>query len=344
MKIVFCGGGTAGHIIPNIALAEKLHSHQLYYVGTSGMEKNIVAPLVEKGVFCGFYTISAAKLQRKLTLKNLILPIYLAQSVRQAKRHLKEIFPDVVFSKGGYVGLPVVIAAKLLKIPTIIHESDMTMGLANKISALFSTEVLSSYPCNKKAKTTGVIVREEILHGNKQKGLQTMNFDGRKPVLLVMGGSLGAKSLNESVIAHVKQLNCLYDIFLLCGKGKKSNCEFLHEQEFVSNIADVYAASDLCITRGGSNSLAELALAQLPFLCVPLTKCSRGEQVKNAKWFAQKGCGLYATEEQLQQLPVLIQALQEKKDNIISSQKKMSYLYGTDTVVNEILKFCPQQQ
>lgn len=219
MRIVFCGGGTAGHITPNIALIDKLQEEDCYYIGTNGMEKQMTERLLANGKLKKFCEISAAKLQRKLTLHNLAIPFSLVKSIKQSKNYLKEIKPDVVFSKGGYVGLPVVVAARILGIPTLVHESDMSLGLANKISSHFANETFTTYPVNKKFKTTGAIIRNEIIHGNRVQGLRTMNFDGRKPILLVMGGSLGAKSLNDAICEN----RCLaekYDIFVICGKEK----------------------------------------------------------------------------------------------------------------------------
>ena len=221
MKIVFSGGGTAGHVTPNLALIDKIKDETIYYIGTDGMEKSLTQPYVDSGAIKEYCQISAHKLQRKLTPKNLALPFQLVISIKEAKKHLKRIKPDVIFSKGGFVGLPVVIAGRSLKIPTIIHESDMSLGLANKICARFATEFLSSFPCDKRANVVGLIIREEIFHGDKQRGLDTMGLDGKKPILLVTGGSLGAQALNEA-ITNCKQLAQTFDIFVITGKNKKT--------------------------------------------------------------------------------------------------------------------------
>ena len=343
MKTVFCGGGTAGHITPNLALIEQLPNSTNYYVGTDGMEKKLTRPYVENGKITEFCQISAAKFQRKFTLKNLLVPFALLKSVREAKAHLKRIKPDVVFSKGGYVGLPVVIAAKSLKIPTIIHESDMSLGLANKISVHYASQLLAAYPCHKKAKVVGAIIRKQAITGNRASGLTTMGFDGSKPILLVMGGSLGAKTLNDAVCQNA-DLAAKFDIFVICGKGKTLQCDFVHQAEFVSNIGDVFAASTVCLTRAGSNSLAELTLAQVPFVAVPLTKCSRGEQIKHARWFAERGCGLSVSEDNLSQnLPRYVSEVFDNRYNIQSKQRAQSSLFGTDEVIEEILRYNPDK-
>ena len=341
MKIVFCGGGTAGHVTPNLALADKLNGHELHYIGTNGMEKELVAPYVDRGTITAYHTISANKLRRKLTLKNFLLPFQLIKSVKESKACLKQIKPDVVFSKGGYAGLPVIIAAKKLKIPAIIHESDMSLGLANRICKRYADVFLSAFNCDKRAKVAGLIIREEIMHGNKAKGLAAMGFDGTRPVLLVMGGSLGAAALNNAVKQNPR-LADTFDIFVSTGKGKHIDCNFVRQAEYVTNIADVFAATDVCLTRAGSTSLAELTLANVPFVTVPLTKCSRGEQVNNAKWFAERGCGILL--EHNDDLPdklenAVMTAYNYREALCLQQRKQREELYGTDKVAEEILKF-----
>lgn len=339
MKIVFSGGGTAGHVTPNLALIDKLKNETIYYVGSDGMEKALVEPYLESGAIKEYCQISAHKLQRKFTLKNLLLPFQLIKSVKEAKKHLKRIAPDVIFSKGGFVGLPVIIAGRMLKIPTIIHESDMSLGLANKISSRFATEFLSAFPCSKRANVVGLIIKEEIFHGDKQRGLETMGLHGKKPVLLVTGGSLGAQALNEAVM-NCKRLAETFDIFVITGKNKKIDCDFVSQKEFVTNMNDVFAAADVCLTRGGANTLAELTLAQVPFVSVPLTKCSRGEQVKNAEWFANRGCGLMLSEEALDdKLCGAVNAAYDSRGAITTKQRMRRDIYGTDKTVDIILKY-----
>jgi len=344
MKTVFCGGGTAGHVTPNLAIIDQLPNSENFYIGTNGMEKKLTEQYLQNGKIAEFCTISATKFQRKLTPKNLLLPFALHKSIKQAKTHLERIRPDVVFSKGGYVGLPVVIAAKRLKIPTIVHESDMSLGLANKISVHYADKLLATYPCHKKAKVVGAIIRKQTFGGNRAQGLTTMGFDGSKPVLLVTGGSLGAKALNDAICQNQNLAN-KFDIFVICGKGKTLQCDFVHQAEFVPNIGDVFAASTVCLTRAGSNSLAELTLAEVPFVAVPLTKCSRGEQVKNARWFAERGCGLSVSEENLaQNLPRYVSDVFDNRYNIQSKQREQKNLFGTDKVIEEISRYRPDNK
>ncbi len=341
MRIVFTGGGTAGHVTPNLALIDKLQGNEIYYIGTNGMEKQLTEKYVNEGKIKKYCTVTAHKLQRKATLSNLLLPFRLTKSVNEAKNHLKRIRPDVIFSKGGYVGLPVTIAGKQLHIPTVIHESDMSVGLANKLSARFADAYLAAFPCDPKARPVGVIIREGIMHGDKARGLATTGFDGNKPILLVTGGSLGAKALNEAVAACPK-LAERFNIFVICGKNKRIGCEFVREAEFISNINDVFAAADVCLTRAGANSLAELTLAQVPFVTVPLTKQSRGEQTLNAKWFTERGCGLTVSEDNLaDELYRAVNAAYDNREAIRAKQRAQRDLYGTDRVADILLGYDP---
>lgn len=322
---------------PNIALIDKLQGNEIYYIGTDGMEKGLIAPLVESGAVKEYCTVSAHKLRRKLSFGNLLLPFRLIKSVHEAKQHLKRLQPNVIFSKGGFVGFPVTIAGRMLGIPTVIHESDMSAGLANKISAHFADVFLSAFPDVKRAQQAGAIVRD-VAHGDRTKGLAFMGFDGTKPVLLVTGGSLGAQALNEA-ICGCPNLAKRFDIFVVTGKNKHMGCEFCHQTEFADNMPDLFAASDVCLTRAGANTLAELTLAQVPFVTVPLTKQSRGEQVQNAEWFCKRGCGLLLHEERLDgELLKAVNAAYDSRIAIQTKQRAQKDLYGTNRVAEIILQ------
>lgn len=338
MKIVFTGGGSAGHVTPNLALIDKLQG-EIYYIGTNGIEKTLLQPYLSNGKVAEYYQISASKLQRKLTLKNLALPFALRKSVIQAKEILQKIRPDVVFSKGGYVGLPVVIACKKLGIPSIIHENDMSLGLANRLCVRYATEFISAFACDKRAKVVGLILRN-MSQGDREKGLQTMGFDGSKPILLVTGGSLGATALNDA-ISQDKSIADRFDVFVITGKGKQIDCDFVHQAQYVDNMADVLSASDVCVTRSGTNTIAELTAMQVPFVAVPLTKCSRGEQIKNARWFANHGCCIVVNEQELQER--LVRCVNTAYDNRLAIQTKqrltLPIIDGTDKVIETILDY-----
>lgn len=316
--------------MPNVALAKLLQEHELFYVGTSQMEKDIITPLVDEGKIRAFYTVNAHKLARKFTFKNLLLPFLVIRDVRECKKVLRKIRPDVVFSKGGYVGLPVVIAAKKLGIKTVVHESDVSVGLANRISFAFADKKLSAFPL-KNATQVGAILRKN--DGNKQKGLKTMGFDGKKPVLLVIGGSLGAGALNNAVCRYANVLSQTFDVFVITGRGKKIDCNLVHQAEFIANVWDVYSASSVAVTRAGANTLCELATAKLPFVAVPLVKSSRGEQKLNATYFENQNVGVTLDEQNLHELARAVTKVYQNRAFYIKNAAKLN-VDGTKTVAD----------
>ena len=326
MKIVFTGGGTAGHIMPNIALINSLDaSHQVFYLGSNGMEQKLI-PQNTKNVT--YVPIKTAKFKRKLCLSNFVLPFRIISSVAFCKKKLKEINPDVVFCKGGYVSLPVAVAANSLSIPVVVHESDTTAGLANKLCAKQSFAFLSTFelPNQKNAQRVGCPVRQQIYDASAQKGLQLMRFDGKKPILLFLGGSLGAERLNalaQGVYPHLKRK---FDIFVVSGKGKSfAEKEGLHCTEFCNDIFDIIKACAFCVTRGGANTLCELCVLNLPFIVVPLVNSSRGEQSANADYFQQHGCGEKASPKvTATQLVEQINKLYPKAPLLRQAQRQLS--------------------
>ena len=222
--IVLTGGGTAGHVTPNIALIPKLRElgYKISYIGSyEGIEKKLIEEL---GI--PYYGISSGKLRRYFDLKNFTDPFRVLKGFGEAKKLLKQLKPDVVFSKGGFVTVPVVIAAGRRKIPTIIHESDMTPGLANKICIPSATKVCCNFPETvkslpaDKAVLTGTPIRQELLNGSKEAAREFCGFTDDKPVLMVIGGSLGAASVNENIRKILPELLKEFQVIHLCGKGK----------------------------------------------------------------------------------------------------------------------------
>ncbi len=322
-KIVLCGGGTAGHVYPALAVAEKLKDYEIHFIGSDGIEKEIL----KKFPNFVYHQISAVKLERKLTLKNLLIPIKLFRSIRQAKKVLKEVSPNVIFSKGGFVSVPVAIAGKILKIPVISHESDLSFGLANKIILRFCTQMCTTFPetarGNKKCICTGQPIREDIFNG---KNL-SLNFDKTKPTVLVLGGSLGAKFLNDIVFDNLDKLTKNFNIIHICGKKnyKKIKHENYHLTPYAENIADYYKTADIVISRAGSGVINELLALEKPMLLVPLSKqCSRGDQIENAKLFERKGYAICLEEENCNIEKILenLQKISKNKQNFIKNMKK----------------------
>lgn len=296
------GGGTAGHVVPNFAVIEELKKrgdHELLYIGSrGGVEEKMV-----KDAGFKYESVSCGKLRRYFSFRNFLDFFKVPIGFFQARGVLKKFNADVLFSKGGFVAVPVVLAAASLKIPIIIHESDVAPGLANRISARFADKICVSFEESrkhfekfaKKVVVTGNPVRESVGAGRGERALEFTGLKGEKPVVLVMGGSQGAARVNELVRESADELLKDFEIVHLCGKGKTDESfkrEGYVQFEYLSEeIADVYALSDLVISRGGANSLAELAFLKKKALIIPLGEdASRGDQIKNAEVFAKR-CG-----------------------------------------------------
>lgn len=341
--IVFAGGGTAGHVMPNIALFEQLKDKcRCVYIGTNGIEKTLAEKYFGKE---NFFEIECKKLQRKVTLQNLSLPFAISKSIKNCKRILKGLNPSLIFAKGGYASFPVVVAGKKLGIDTFIHESDYTMGLANKICAKGCKKTFVTFEdtakVHKYTTHVGTPLRQQIYTPDRLKGMRTAKFDGKRKKITVVGGSMGAKRLNEIVEKSIDKITEKYDIFVICGKGKtlKATQKGFAQAEFVDNIFDVFCASDLVISRAGSNAICELIAMNKPCIFVPLTQATRGEQLQNATYFEKRGCCLVADENTLdtQTLLDLIE-LAFEKEKVFKENMKKQNIDGTQKIVKEILQ------
>ncbi|MFB7140832.1 undecaprenyldiphospho-muramoylpentapeptide beta-N-acetylglucosaminyltransferase [Gottfriedia sp. NPDC056225] len=348
--IVFTGGGSAGHVTPNIAIINELSKNEwdIRYIGSrKGIEKELINKLDVP-----YYGISSGKLRRYIDFENVVDLFRVLKGCFDARKVLKKLKPSLVFSKGGFVSVPVIIAASTLKIPIFIHESDMTPGLANKISQRFATKIFTSFEEAKnyfpKSKTTsiGSPIRKELLNGSRKKGIDYLNFKSYLPIITVMGGSLGAKKINETVRDSLQELTKNYQIVHLCGKGNVDeslqNIERYKQFEYVHDeLADLLAASQMIITRGGSNAIFEFLALHKPMLIIPLTKNqSRGDQILNAKSFKEKGYALMLEEEDLtiKTLQQSIQELQNKRDVFINNLKTSNQSNALEVLLEEIKK------
>lgn len=308
-KILLTGGGTAGHVTPNIALIPELQKrgYSLYYIGSkNGIEKKLIED-------CGipYYGISSGKLRRYFDVKNFTDPARIIKGYLEAKSIIKKIKPDIVFSKGGFVTVPVVLAADKKGVPCVIHESDMSPGLANKICIPHAKKVCTNFPeaaesiKGDKAIITGTPIRKELFAGNKIAGLDYCGFTANKPVLLVVGGSLGAASLNTAVRAALPQLLTSYQVIHLCGAGKLEpkldNTEGYVQYEYVkSQLSNMLAAADIVVSRAGANAICELLALKKPNILIPLPESvSRGDQVLNARSFEKQGYSVVLDEDNL---------------------------------------------
>jgi len=336
LTVVFTGGGSGGHVSPNLALIDYLRQIRpdvkIHYVGSNGIEKNIVTNNIAV-----FHEISAHGFIRDKNelLKNFAVPFHLLKSVNQCKQILKNVNPDVVFSKGGYVALPVILAAKKLGIRTVIHESDMSLGLANKISFLYADICLSTFPQkNERFITVGAPINQKIYSANKTQAKSFFKLSSAKKTLLVTGGSLGAEFLNEFILKNFKRLTQSFNVILIAGKNKKININNganFYQTDYTRDMPLFYAAADYCLTRGGSNTLCELSALGIPFVCVPLSRSGRGEQNQNAEYFQNNGNGCVLDEKNLTTESFLsaIKTIKGKSARTIDGTKRIcEYILG----------------
>jgi UDP-N-acetylglucosamine--N-acetylmuramyl-(pentapeptide) pyrophosphoryl-undecaprenol N-acetylglucosamine transferase len=349
-KIVFTGGGSAGHVTPNIAIMNKLKATgwDITYIGS---RKGIEEEIIQKENI-PFHGISSGKLRRYFDWKNFTDPLKIIKGALEALVILRREKPSVVFSKGGFVTVPVVMAAKMLKIPVIIHESDITPGLANKIATKFATKVfvtfdetLKHFPGDK-VLFTGSPIREELFSGREQEGRAWLGFHEPKPILTIMGGSLGAKKINETLRQLLDTLTEKYQIVHICGKGnvdeKYLQVKGYKQVEYINReLPDVLAASEFIISRAGANSIFEFLALRKPMLLIPLSRnASRGDQILNAQSFEKKGFAKVLFEEDLTKETLLknIEELQDDKDVLQRSMSQDSAPNTLDIIVTEIIK------
>lgn len=308
-KIVLTGGGTAGHVTPNIALLPHLKEagFEISYIGSyDGIEKKLIE---DYGI--PYYGIATGKFRRYLDVKNLTDPFKVIKGFGEARKYLKRLRPDVVFSKGGFVSVPVVRAAASLHIPCIIHESDMTPGLANKLCIPVAKKVCCNFPetynmlPKEKAVLTGSPIREELTRGNPIAALDMCGFTSNKPVILVIGGSLGAASVNQALRDALPGLLKDFQIAHICGKDKIDE-SYLHTEGYIQfeyvkeELKDLFAMADIVISRAGANSICELLALRKPNLLIPLSaKSSRGDQILNAKSFETQGFSMVIDDDDL---------------------------------------------
>lgn len=349
--IILTGGGTAGHILPNLALLPNLKKHfeRIVYIGSEkGMEKELAGRYPE----LDYRPVTVVKLRRKLTLKNLAIPFLLLKGTRQAKKILAEIQPDVVFSKGGYVSIPVVLAAHRLGIPVVSHESDLTVGLANRFTKNKVKCICTTFEETANSLKNGVFVgspiRQELFRGNSFAARQKFGVPVGKPVLLVLGGSLGATNINLAVRENLDWLCQNFFVFHITGKGKTSQINHKNyvQLEFYDAIQDLFALANFAITRGGSNALWELASLGIPTLIIPLEKGSLGDQLENANYFEKKGLALTLRETQLNSasLKEKVGLLITHKDKFLSNLKKLPENRALEKLTEIILKYSSGQK
>lgn len=350
-KIVMTGGGTAGHVTPNIALMPALRNEgfEISYIGSyEGIEKRLIE---EQGV--PYYGISSGKLRRYFDLKNFSDPLKVLKGYSQSVHLLKMLKPDVVFSKGGFVSVPVVLAAKHCRIPAVIHESDLTPGLANRLAIPGAAKVCCNFPetlnylPKEKAVLTGSPIRQELLKGNVNHAFSLCRFSDRtKPVILIIGGSSGSHAINTVIRGLLPELIKSYNIIHLCGKGNLDNTLYgvsgYAQFEYANQeLSDMLALSDLVISRAGANAICELLALRKPNILIPLpAKSSRGDQILNANSFRSQGFSYVLEESKLTNTALLeaIEYVLQKKEDYIKAMQHSSGSNSIDIIVGLLLK------
>lgn len=347
-RIILTGGGTAGHVTPNIALLPRLRELQydIHYIGSyNGIEKELIAKQQ-----IPYHGISSGKLRRYFSLKNFTDPFRVLKGFNEANHLIKTLKPDVIFSKGGFVSVPVVIAGKRNHVPVIIHESDMTPGLANRISIPSAYKVCCNFPetlkalPEDKAVLTGSPIRQELLTGDPEKARAFCGFTDNKPVILVIGGSLGATAVNQAVRAILPELLKEFQVIHLCGKGKLdtslSNLEGYVQFEYIQDeLRHLFALSDIVISRAGANAICELLALQKPNILIPLSaSASRGDQILNARSFEHQGFSKVLEEETLTNELLLksIRELYENRRQYVTAMQRSAQQSPIETIIQLI--------
>lgn len=350
-KIVLTGGGTAGHVTPNMALIPTLKEKgvEISYIGSyDGIEKKLI-----EEINIPYYGISSGKLRRYFDVKNFSDPFKVIKGYSEAKKLLRRLQPDIIFSKGGFVTVPVVIAAKHLHIPVIIHESDMTPGLANKLAIPAATKVCCNFPetlkhlPSEKAVLTGSPIRRELMTGSKAKALQFLGFSPLKPVVLIMGGSLGSVAINNAIREDLDRLLEKFQIIHLCGEGKtdeslKDKTGYRQFEYIKKELADLLALSDVIISRAGANAICELLALRKPAVLIPLSAAaSRGDQILNAKSFAAQGFSELLEEELLTKdsLYNALTKVYQNRDSYVNHMKNSTQTDAVTAITDMIVEY-----
>jgi UDP-N-acetylglucosamine--N-acetylmuramyl-(pentapeptide) pyrophosphoryl-undecaprenol N-acetylglucosamine transferase len=350
-KILLTGGGSAGHVTPNLAIIDELikEGWEIHYIGTSdGIEGTIVPR--DKVVY---HTIKAGKFRRYFDLKNITDPFKVLYGMAQAIAIIRKLKPRAIFSKGGFVSVPVVIGGWVNRIPVIIHESDITPGLANKLAAPFATRICVNFPDaaatlpRNKAVHTGTPIRRSIINGNREKGLKICGFNEGKPVLMIMGGSLGSRNLNKLIRSILQKLLESFQVAHICGKGNIDQSltdkrgykqfEYINEEQ-----PHVFKIASMVVSRAGANSIFEFLYLKLPNILIPLsTNASRGDQILNAQSFEKMGFSKVLREENLDgdALYNSIMDVYNNRKNYIENMESKSMPDGTQEIMHLIRKY-----
>ena len=351
--ILLTGGGTAGHVSVNEALIPEFHErgYEIHYIGShDGIEKELIG---ERHPEVTYHSIQSGKFRRYFSMKNFTDPFRVGAGFFQALSIIRKLKPELIFSKGGFVSVPVVLAGKMAKIPVVIHESDVTPGLANKLALPFSNHIFTvfektlQYVPIEKATCSGSIIRPELFEGLKEEGLRITGFTGDKPVLIVMGGSQGSSILNDVLREDIQSIIQSFDIIHLCGKGNIDESleklkGYIQFEYVTEGLPDLLAASSFAVSRAGSNAIFELLALQKPMLLIPLSAAqSRGDQILNAAHFKSLGLASVLEEENinLQPLSETLVTLKNEESKLLKNMRKTEMPKTPDEMVKLIMAY-----
>ena len=350
-RIVLTGGGTAGHVSPNQALIPLLLAEgwEIHYIGTkNGIERTLIEPT--EGVT--YHAVSSGKLRRYFDLKNFTDPFRVIAGAFQSFSIIRKLKPAVVFSKGGFVSVPVVVGAALCGVPVVMHESDITPGLANKLCKPFAKAVCTTFPeCARllgdKGIETGTPLRAQIFSGTRERGLALSGFSGERPVLMMIGGSLGAQTVNAVLREALPELTKRFDVLHVCGniapelEGMPGYRQF---EYLTDELPDAFACADILLSRAGSNSLSEILALHKPALLIPYHS-GRGDQVLNANSLKARGLAHVMLQSELtaQSLPPALDALWEDRELLVQRMSALPDADGTQAVLAQIHKYAKAQ-
>ncbi len=354
-RIILTGGGTAGHVTPNLALIPSLKKEgwEIHYIGTAnGIERRLIESV--EGVT--YHSVKSGKLRRYFDVKNFTDPFRVVAGCFESAALVRKIQPDIVFSKGGFVSVPVVYGAKLAGVPVLLHESDMSPGLANRLTAPLAAAMCCTFPeaarqAGRKGRVTGTPLRSELFDGSREQGIRLFSLSDSRPVLMIIGGSSGAQAINKAVRAALPSLTQCFQVLHLCGKGNL-DAEFegmknYHQYEYLDEeLKHAYACADVLISRAGSNTLCEILALKKPALLIPYPKeASRGDQILNAKSFEQRGLARVLMQEDMTPetlIDSVVNNVYRKRGELIDAMERESSADGVANVMALIHQYARQ--
>ncbi len=356
-RIILTGGGTAGHVTPNLALIPTLKKEgwEIHYIGTAdGIEKRLIESV--EGVT--YHSVKSGKLRRYFDLKNFSDPFRVIAGCIQSAALVRRIKPDIVFSKGGFVSVPVVYGAKLSGVPVLLHESDMTPGLANRLTAPLAVAMCCTFPeaahlAGSKGRVTGTPLRAELFEGSRETGAKLFNLTDSRPVLMIIGGSSGAQAINKAVREALPKLTGCFQVLHICGKGNLDSeyegTKNYHQYEYLDeDLKHAYACADVLISRAGSNALCEILALKKPALLIPYPKgASRGDQILNANSFQQRGLSRVLMQEDMTPdtlVDSVINNVYKKRGELIDAMEREASSDGVANVMALIRQYAKKDR